>query len=171
MDIFDELKKRYRIAITTYLNLSEIKRVADFSGDLIRRRTRLGYGVKKEGGTKGKLKELSDSYKARRRKKASELHSETTPARSNLTYTGQMLDSIYAQRVSLNEFVLSLRPYRKPVPTKKKNAKKRQLTNEQVAEFNEQKGRTFFNLSRSELRQVEIELRESVRKALIRGLR
>ena len=61
--------------------------------DMLVQRTRLGYGIKEPGSQKQKkLDKLSPKYKAYRK-----LHKPTgnsTPAKSNLTYTGQMLDDV-----------------------------------------------------------------------------
>lgn len=76
------------------------KRVLDPIGeklaDEIKKRTRLGYGVDGNGGRQQKLKPLKDSTRRSRKymKNAGKLHPETSPARSNLTMTGDMTDSI-----------------------------------------------------------------------------
>ncbi len=67
--------------------------------DLIRKRTRLGYGVtsdEKLGATQQKLDGLTASTKEKRARLAEQgrLSSETTPAKSNLTETGELLNSI-----------------------------------------------------------------------------
>jgi hypothetical protein len=52
-----------------------------------------GKGVKREDGNKGDLKPLSPDY-IKQRARDPRLHSETTPETSNLTRTGEMLDSL-----------------------------------------------------------------------------
>lgn len=76
------------------------KRVLDPIGeglaDEIKKRTRLGYGVDRNGGRQQKLKPLKDSTRKSRAymKRKGKLHPDTSPAKSNLTMTGEMTDSI-----------------------------------------------------------------------------
>jgi hypothetical protein len=71
-----------------------LEAVGQFVVDLIRERVRgEGRGVKTPDGNKTKLKPLSKAY-IKQRQKDRNLHPETTPATSNLTRTGQMLDSL-----------------------------------------------------------------------------
>jgi hypothetical protein len=73
---------------------SNMLKLGQFVADMIRLRTKLGFGVKQEGQQKEKLAALKPStIEARRHKN---LRGDTTPGRSNLTETGQMLDSIKA---------------------------------------------------------------------------
>ena len=59
-------------------------------------RTQLGKGVDKSEGKAQKLKAIKPATKTARKrmKKRGELSSKTTPARSNLTATGDMVESI-----------------------------------------------------------------------------
>lgn len=70
--------------------------------NIIQRRTRLGSGVEQTGAQKTPLAELASSTKlSRQRKKAAGLLSDkTSPNKSNLTETGQMLNSLrgYARK-------------------------------------------------------------------------
>lgn len=67
--------------------------LAEKAVKMIRDRTRLGLGLYKEGSTKPKkLAPLSPKYKKWRKKNRPS--GPTTPAKSNLTYTGDMLDDI-----------------------------------------------------------------------------
>lgn len=112
-DLKDKLRKLLDKIINTDSKLYAM--VGSMSVDEIKRRTRLGYGVPKAGGPKEELKKLSPSYIMARKaamsgkaefmandKKVSfqastvkPLNSSlTSPSKSNLTYTGQMLDSL-----------------------------------------------------------------------------
>lgn len=62
--------------------------------ELIVRRTREGKGVRRPGGSTYRLKPLSASYVRFRRENASRLSSFTSPRKSNLTFTGQLLNSL-----------------------------------------------------------------------------
>ena len=90
---------------------------------LIKKRTRLGYGVKDHGDKKFKLDKLSDSYQKYR--KSNKPKGPSTPKKSNLTYTGDMLDDLvsvdYGDRQSIEfktseseekaEYVSKKRPF------------------------------------------------------------
>lgn len=56
----------------------------------IKRRSRQGFGVR--NGQRERLKPLSDSYIEKRRR--SRLSSKTSVAKSNLTFSGEMLDNL-----------------------------------------------------------------------------
>lgn len=60
----------------------------------VKRRTRLGKGVDKDGAKAEKLEKLSDRYIEKRSKNKSKLSKETRPKKSNLTFSGDMLDNI-----------------------------------------------------------------------------
>ena len=128
---------------------------------IVRRRTLLGFGVPSNGAPREKLKSLSTSYKQQRRgeigfftknnkvipfvpKTKPTLSSKTTPSKSNLTFSGELLDS-------LKEFVTGLGKVEvRPTGTRRDG-----LTNEQVAEF-VSKERPFLNLSNNEIKQLTI---------------
>jgi hypothetical protein len=75
-----------------------LQTLAERAVEMVRTRTRLGYGVSGEtfGGAQQKLEKLAKSTvdKRRRLSKQGRLSGQTTPARSNLTETGELLDSI-----------------------------------------------------------------------------
>jgi hypothetical protein len=104
---------------------------------LIYQRVKAGSGVESPGGQAKPLKPLSPSYIARRQN-FPHLHSTTSPARSNLTLTGQMLDGLTvvesAGRVKLT--VLGTRHDGK--------------TNKAVATWVSIQGRPWLNLSQRE---------------------
>ena len=146
----------------------------------IEKRTRLGKGTV-DGGANEKLKPLSPSYiMAREGFKVGEVHfnaktkksvkkvkfkakglpklSElTTPRKSNLTLTGQLLKSIEGIRKG-TLFTFSL-----------KGKRDDGLTNEQVGKYVKEGGRSFFSLSKSEKqglsRKIAKVIKESVKKA------
>lgn len=115
---------------------------------IIKVRTRLGKGLL------GKLKELSPNY-IKIRKADSKLSKDTTFKRSNLTRTGEMLDSIVGKR-SGNLFTFFFA---------NKDADKK-------AYWADQTGRPFFDLLPSERnglqRRISAIMRESIR-AIFKG--
>lgn len=69
---------------------------------LIYSRTKLGYGVRSQGAAREKLKPLSDTYINIRKRiqKSGGLDPTTSPKKSNLTKSGQMLRSIKIKRAN-----------------------------------------------------------------------
>jgi hypothetical protein len=141
--------------------------------DLIRVRTRLGKGVSNFGKPLSKLKALSDSYSLQRQgakkgsakfraktkdgvkivefpaKTVKKLADLTTPKKSNLTYTGQLLDSIQAKRLG-TVIEVSLKQQRNDG-----------LTNDKVAGY--VKGeRPFLNLAKTEITNVQRKVKEKL---------
>ncbi len=88
-DIFTRISKVVEAAAKP----SELRPVGIFASDLIVKRTRLGYGVDRQFGNKQRLKPLSRQYVEKRRT-LSDLSDFTSAKRSNLTLSGQLLDSM-----------------------------------------------------------------------------
>lgn len=128
--------------------------MGEAASELIKKRTRLGYGVDEHGGSKKKLKKLSEPYKKTRKRNKSDLSGETTPARSNLTREGDMLNDLG------------------PVSSSQGNVEVgfSNKDSEQKAEWVTEGGRPFNNLSKSEIKQLEQGLSDEVAKRLRKGL-
>lgn len=94
MSFEDEIEKKLNSLLKEMTSKSNLKKIGLFAASLIKKRTRLGYGVRLMNGSKEKLKKLSDSYKKQR--KNMDLSGKTTENRSNLTQTGRMLDDLTA---------------------------------------------------------------------------
>lgn len=128
---------------------------------IIKVRTRLGKGVSDKGELKP-LKKLKKSYVIIRERNKSDLSSETTTGRSNLTATGQMLENIQGTRQG-TRFIFTFRDKRK-----KSAFDNGSLTNGEVAGYVRDNGRPFFLLSESEKkglqRRVSAILKRAVRK-------
>ena len=76
---------------------SVLKRIGQKCIELIYNRTKLGYGVSNDKGGNAKKVKLpghSDSYIDYRETYDHLLHDTTTPTKSNLTFTGQLLDAL-----------------------------------------------------------------------------
>lgn len=92
----DELKKKINAELTkirSKMTSQEVlKIVGDEAVEIIRTRTRKGFGSDKPGGSNPKLARLApETVKARKKKR---LSSSTSPSKSNLTETGKMLDNL-----------------------------------------------------------------------------
>ena len=90
---FQNIVKKLEKTVAESIKKAALVDVGVFARDLIVKRTRLGYGVEKDLGSKKRLAKLSPNY-VKRRKMFEGLSENTRPSRSNLTLTGQMLDSI-----------------------------------------------------------------------------
>ncbi len=82
------------------------KAAAQMAADLIRDRTRQGYGVANDGGSKFPLAPLSLRYVERRKRSA--LSPFTSPSKSNLTFSGAMLESLSIKRSSPGNWLVIL---------------------------------------------------------------
>jgi hypothetical protein len=165
----DEFAKKVSRAVKEIKKPANMKKFGDEAAEIIRRRTRLGYGAK-ENAEREKLKPLSDSYKAQRAGKIAfatgphgvypykpeqkpNLHPHTTPTRSNLTNTGQMLDSLGSTKVKEGSVTVDVQGQRKDG-----------LSNKQVAEYVSLQGREFNNLTPKEQRQIEQIIEREIKK-------
>lgn len=130
---------------------SVMRELAKFAIEMIVKRTRLGYGVSKlrgsestrsSGITKVKLKGLSSRY-IEYRKKYNKLSNMTTPRKSNLTFTGQLLKSMKIIKIGRGSVVIG--------PSGSRNDG---LTNEFVGQDVAEKGRPFNDLYELEQKKL-----------------
>ncbi len=119
---------------------ASLKRLGQFALEIIRDRTREGFGVPKSGGAEKPLKKLSPAYRKQRR--GMKLSSFTTPDKSNLTLSGAMLASL---RVFTKKGELTI----SPTGTDKKG-----ISNQDKANWQEDLGRIFLRLSQDEMERV-----------------
>ena len=122
---------------------SILRQLGVFAVRMIRERTRGGKGVKRPGGNITRLKRLSRSYIKHRKQNARKLDRTTSPGKSNLTFTGQMLRSLKVRTVRKGQMVIG--------PSGRRNDGK---TNEQVALWVQEQGRPFLFLGRAEQRKL-----------------
>jgi hypothetical protein len=135
------------------------------TADDIKKRTRLGYGVEKDYASKEKLKYLSEKYiEYRKKDKHGELSSATSARKSNLTYTGQMLDALRGSSKGKYQGEVWLKDERKPTKNQK-----RSFGNNDLAVWNAEKGRNFMAISDLEFKRlnqkIEKVLTEEIRQA------
>lgn len=152
----DKLKQlRNKIIKTQAKRITEItKKSAAFTMEMVIERTKSGMG------TNGKLKALSGNYIGFRRRWESFLAEDTSPAKSNLTATGQLLDALYFRAVK-DKFIIKINTKNRYEGlggeatidvnvTKKKKEARSKLTNEEVRKFVEDAGREFLSLNDQE---------------------
>lgn len=123
---------------------AQMKAIGAFMIEKIAVRTRLGYGVTDNLAEKSRLKGLSPKY-IKFRKSYSLLSSLTTPKKSNLTKTGDMIDSIRIKDMRKGAIRIG--------PT---GFDREGVSNSSKAYWQERMGRVFLRLSASEVKQVRI---------------
>lgn len=114
---------------------------------IIVRRTRLGYGVPDHSngtGTRFKLQALSKSYVKYRERYPAFMSGLTTAKRSNLTFTGQLLDSMRVVSIAPGSVRIG------PTGTRRGES----LSNATLAGYVAAKGRPFLSLSNLEAEQL-----------------
>lgn len=121
----------------------EMKDLGDYALTLIVKRTLLGYGVDENYGTKQKLKPLTPGY-VKSRLKFQKLSSKTTAKKSNLTRTGQLLDSMDVKVNKRGQ--LFIQPTGRRFDSTESNVK--------IAEYQSIQGRTFNKVSELEFKQL-----------------
>jgi len=144
----DKIFKRINSALSEAVKPPELEPTARFAIEVIVKRTRLGYSVRHQFGEKGPLKKLSLRY-VKKRTMFEDLDALTTPKRSNLTLTGQMLKSMDIIRSENGKIRIG------PTGTRRKlGNEKNTPTNAQVAAYQEGQGRTFNRVSYLEYKQI-----------------
>ena len=93
----DQIKKidnKFKKIFRDLVSSSSMKVLGELGVERIRKRTQLGKGVSFDGGPESKLQDIADSTikKRKKTKKKGKLSKNTSPKRSNLTETGQMLE-------------------------------------------------------------------------------
>ena len=157
--------------------------------DRVVKRTQLGTGVDPNTGSSEKLKALSANYKEMRQGKARwytsksgakikvmkedapdwvkkpDLASTTTPAKSNLTATGQLLKSLRVVRSKVSEgiqFIISIDDKRGPglfgYPAK--------IGNKELVGILAAQGRKFFGFTKSQKNEISNEIRQIIIKLI-----
>lgn len=144
-NIFGKIAKE----LTNPSNAREIEPIGLEAVKLIVKRTRLGYGVAKNGGRRFRLAPLSPAYVNQRRK--SRLSKFARPKKSNLSRTGEMLSSVDVIRISRGDIFVG--------PT---GIRSTGLKNSELAKFQEdRKNRKFNYISDKEFNQLRRIYRKS----------
>lgn len=132
-------------------------------------------------GTDGPLKPLSGKYIGFRRQWSAFLAKDTSPAKSNLTATGQLLEALYYRVVGDRFFIkvntknrsegLGGEKLEEIKKTNKKGVTKTvgyqsKLTNDQVRKYTEEAGREFLALSEKEKEDLRKFVKEELRMML-----
>lgn len=154
-DKLKALSERISQSVAESVSAAESKRLGDALASQIKKRTRLGYGS--ENGQQKRLRGLSERYKEYREEHAEDLSQATRPGRSNLTATGQMLDSItgVGTKGRVNVEIKGQR-------TKELGGRRSRLSNNQVARYVQEQGRAFFNVTKAEKNSLAREVKQLI---------
>ena len=151
---FKDLKKKVDTALRDVLNKSTFNDIGAMTAQQIKTRTRLGKGVEQSEGSFSALKPLSPATQNIRadKKKAGKLSPLTTPKKSNLTETGELLDAIKYESKDTE-----VRIYIEGSKNQKKAI-------DQVSQ-----GRKFMNLSKTEVREIIKYLQKKIEDSFNKG--
>lgn len=162
---FNAIKDALEEIIGEIRSPENMRKYGDLAADIIRTRTRLGYGVPAPLAEKEALKPLSEKYIARRKAqredgKSGGLSALTAPGKSNLTRTGQLLDSIAVAGSAENQVVVA--------PFGPRKGEK--LTNAELAQYVTDAGRPFNTVSKIEQKRLFDAVRLDIQNALNKRL-
>lgn len=137
----NDFETRLAQALKKLASPEVMQQIGDKAKKLVYDRTVAGYGVQDNTDDikpKKKLIKLSKSYIRHRASKNVKLHPRTTPSTSNLTLTGELLDSLKAI-VSTGKVTISVSGKR----------------NEKIKGYVEEQGRPFNNLDTQSFKQLQ----------------
>ena len=129
-----------------------VRQVAEEAKDSVVKRTREGKGVQDTGDAPRRLRGLKDKTVKNRRglKRKGQLSRNTSPRKSNLTASGEMLDDVEVLKSSRKSATIGFK--------KEKNRTK--ATNVQ------RQGRNFFDLSSDEVEDIVKSIESAIKKSI-----
>lgn len=157
-----QVKERFASAVKGVHTPEYMKEVGDFAAKRIKTRTKLGWSVKDTGAQKERMKPLKQTSVEQRKKMLEQgrLSGLTTPKKSNLTRTGQLLDSIRPKNATRSTVKVG--------PTGQRDDGK---TNQRVGEYVSDAGRPFNNLSDAERQAVTDKIRRDLQNLIRKHLK
>ena len=128
------------------LSARNMKEFGERAVDQIKSRSRRGFGLTPDGSRQTRFKNLAKSTKDYRKRYSKNLDSNTSPNKSNITATGQMLDALKVSSRN-SEFSIGFRSGRRK---RELSGGPGRISNEEVAFWVEENGRKFLGLTRQE---------------------
>ena len=144
---------KFKSNLGKYLNASESKQVGYLIIKFIKQRSRSGKDINGQ-----KFDGLSGPYKDYRQRYKKNLHETTTPKKSNITATGQMLDSMKSEGKA-GQIVVNGPSGRR---AKELDGKSRGGNNKDVARYVTEQGREFFGLTTEEKSRLIKEVKKTI---------
>ena len=162
---FDQFIRKLKRQMGQAFNGKFMAKIGELMVETIVERTRKGFGVdprqRRQGVGKGKrLRALSESYIAYRQRNSGSLDSTTSPRKSNLTFTGQLLRSMRVKKATKREVIVG--------PNRRRRRGGRGLTNERLGEIVAEQGRPFNLLTNKDLKTLIKKLDAELKKKLQR---
>ena len=157
----DIIKKKVAEAIKIAFSKDNINGLGEEIVRFLKGRVRTGFGVNKHKGKKVRLKPLADSTIAsrRRKKRAGNFSGLTSPTKSNLTESGDMLDdlshAIQSPGTSKAQLTIDFES--------EEEANKARWHHEGAGNLPERK---FMYLSNKEVKRVSVQLQEYIDEAI-----
>ena len=178
----NQIAPKLLMAMKEATSIKNMKTYARSLANDIKKRTRLGYGVPYTGSSRERLLPLSQSYIEQRRgniafatigrgptrrvisyvpneiggtrksPRSPDLSNETSPTKSNLTFTGQMLNALAGTSGRREHGEVYLLQYRRGTS----------LTNSDIARLNEENGRPFMYASDLQIKRLTNLIRETL---------
>lgn len=146
-----DFKRTLAKALDDVTKASNLKKYAEDLAKGVQKRTRLGKSVDKHEAAPKRMKKLAASTVKQRKRKKSTLSGYTSPAKSNLSETGVMLDSVKGK-------------------AKKKEIEISVSNKEEAKAGYAKKDRPFMNLDKAQVKKLKEELTDELEKAIIKGL-
>lgn len=186
-DTISELIKALENAVDNGLTKTDTQTIGNQLVDDIRRRTRLGYGCPGYGRPRESLKSLSNLYIEFRKGKIfvfknknnktvvanskgntgrhPKLSDETLPSKSNLTFTGQLLNSMHSSVLRPGVFLIDFQGEHQPLtPTGKT------ISNGTLAYYVEKEGRPFIGPSDREVERLKKAVYDNFKTKITKSL-
>lgn len=148
-EVLREIKLKVNRSFDRAITSGLAKSIANDMAAQIVKRTRLGKGVNKSGKLV-KLKALKKNSKYIKRRRKGPIDSTTSPKKSNLTFTGQLLRAIKGSS-SGRKIIIIL-----------SNNRNDGILNSDIVEWQEKQGRRFFDLSKSEANKFTRIIRQKI---------
>lgn len=142
----DELNSLIKERVTQ----QTLNKVGKEAKDQIVKRTRLGLGVR--NGKARPLKALSESYIEQRKKRRAKLSKFTTTKKSNLTATGQFLNSL---SYKVNPITKKVELFFKENRRRELNGGPPRVRHIDLLQYVSEQGRPFFELADFEIRKIQ----------------
>lgn len=161
-EITDILKKRTKSAILKGVIDSDY--IEELKSRIVKR-TKLGTGVDPDTGASQRLKKLSEGYKKTRKRRRGSLDGTTTPAKSNLTATGQLLNSLEVIKKVIQDGISLTITVKDPRGTNL-DGKQSKIGNKKLVEYLKAGGRQFLGLTKSQQNEILKDIRQILKKFL-----
>lgn len=143
-----EMQKKLESAMNELTKPKFLNEIGQQIVEDIYKRTKLGYGIEEPRGTQSKLKPLTGQYK-KMRKSFPKLSTDTSPSKSNLSLTGDMLNDLKVKVTNTKALIYLGSEFSK-----------------NKAKWNSEKGRTFLNVSNTQVSKIIALLKNKLKELL-----